>query len=135
MASTSGSSGCSVPTPMAPGSAAAVSATQWLSSRAMPGLCAYEKKQKRSTPRSAGVADGDPARQQVLEPCLLGRHQQQRGDRRMVVAVRVDELAMPPYRQADLHTERLRVAMDRLAVQLVEHPELDGVGGLVHRLD
>src|SRR5436309_4091849 len=51
----------------------------------------------------ADVADGDPARQQVLEPCLLGRHQQQRGDRRMVVAVRVDELAMPPYRQAYLH--------------------------------
>jgi hypothetical protein len=52
----------------------------------------------------------------------------------MVVAVGVDERAMLPHRQADFHAERLGVAVDRLAIQLIEHPELDRVGGLIHRL-
>src|SRR2546428_3171994 len=239
MASTSGSSGCSVPMPTAPGSPAAVPATQRLSSRAMPGLCAYEKKQKRSTPRSASVsatfegskgwrathpsrakwrwmasasrggwrwtwtsmqgngaaqgmavgtalseleaaapdpelddlvahgaatvldhreharhavahalaahhddgvgggadvAHGHLAGQEVPDPRLLGRHEQERGDRLVRVAVAVDERAVLQHRQADLDAYRLGVAVDRLAVQLVEHPELDGVGWLVHRL-
>src|SRR5688572_15530108 len=52
----SGSSGCSVPRGTASGRRAAVSATQRLRSRAMPGLCAYVKKQKRSTLRARRVA-------------------------------------------------------------------------------
>jgi hypothetical protein len=67
-------------------------------------------------------------------PGLLGGDEQQRGDLRVIVAVRVDELAVLPHRQADLHAERLGVAVDRLAVEIVEEVELDGVGRRVHRL-
>src|SRR5262249_15114111 len=58
----------------------------------------------------ADVAGGDLARQQVLQPRLLGRHQEQGRERRVVVAMRVDELAVLPHRQAYLHPERLGVA-------------------------
>src|SRR3989442_920653 len=83
----------------------------------------------------ADVAGGDLARQQVFESRLFRRHQEQRRDGGVVLAVRIDERAVLPHRQADLHAERLGVPVDDLAIELVEHEALDRVSRRVHRLD
>ncbi|MEK7387757.1 MAG: hypothetical protein AABZ83_15055 [candidate division NC10 bacterium] len=82
----------------------------------------------------ADIPGGDLAREEVLQARLLGRHEQQRRDPAVVVEVGVDERAMLPHRQADLHPERLGVPVDGLPVELVEHEELDRVGRRVHGL-
>ena len=78
--------------------------------------------------RRADVAGGHLAGQQVLQARLLRRDEQQRRDRRVLVQVGVDKLTVLPDRKTDLHAQRLGIAMDHLAVQLVEKKELDGVG-------
>ena len=83
----------------------------------------------------ADVARGDLPREEVLEPRLLGGDQQERRDARVVVPMGVDELAVLPHGQTDLHPERLGVPVEDRPVELVEHEELDRVGRRVHGLD
>src|SRR5262249_44355671 len=77
-----------------------------------------------------GVGDGPNvagrhlARDEVLELCLLGGNQEHGGDPGVVVAMGVDELPVAPHGQADLHAERLAVAVDHLPIEVVEEVRL-----------
>ena len=68
----------------------------------------------------ADVARGHLPGDEMLELGLLGGHQEQRGHRRVIVPMGVDEGPVLPDRQADLHAEGLAVAVDHLPVQVVE---------------
>ena len=105
------------------------------SMRAEPVADALAAHHQDGVGHRADVARRDLAGDEVLELGLLGGHQEQRGHRRVIVAVRVDEGAVLPHRHADLHPERLAVAMDGLPVEVVEDVGLDVVARHVHRLD
>ena len=71
----------------------------------------------------------------MLELRLLGGHEQHGGDRGVLVSMGVDELAVLPHGQADLHAQGLAVTVDDLAVELVEDERLHVVARHIHGLD